>query len=150
MGYAPHGSQPDSGTAFEPIPLVNERGHAWFSQDSVKGAAGWDDGYKLFANASTSWIAHASISPDRLLLVKVFKLVAPGKAAPGEANIEIYSTRLYEEVENQGPLQEVSQSQSVEYTVCWYMDVLPADVAVVPGDAKLLNIAKGIAALGCV
>ena len=62
---------------------------------------------KAFADG-TGWIAQ--VTPDRLLYLMAYPDIQPADAAPGEAEIELYtnSSGVYVEIEQQGALAAVA------------------------------------------
>jgi hypothetical protein len=75
---------------------------------------------KAFSAATEGWIAHASAD---LVLVKTFPSVAPGRQAPGEAEIEIYvdGGGVFVEVEQQGTYDAIPPGKSSHWSVRWLL-----------------------------
>lgn len=115
------------------LPTTSMAGCYWF-QNSPSTPQG-----KLFSDGK-GWLAH--VTPDDLLFVKVFPDVATGEFAPGEAEIEIYSTSStpsegsrYVEVENQGAYATIPAQGSSTWKVIWYLRRLPDGVTRAPSQA---------------
>jgi hypothetical protein len=112
-------------------------GVAWFPYDSTTISKD----QKVFADGREGWIAHAN---GDLLLVKAFTEIAFAQAAPGEAEIEIYTNaaHTYIEVENQGAYASLAPGASVFWKVRWFLRKLDASVAVQVGSAGLLSTVR--------
>ncbi|HEX7499431.1 MAG TPA: DUF4380 domain-containing protein, partial [Polyangia bacterium] len=81
-----------------------------------------------------------------LLLVKAFRDTAAAQAAPGEAEIEIYTDagHSYIEVENQGAYVSVAPGATSIWTVRWFLRQLDPSVSVQVGSAGLLSLVRGL------
>jgi hypothetical protein len=114
-------------------------GVAWFAYD----AAAITSEQKVFADGSEGWIAHVD---GNLLLVKAFTDTLATQAAPGEAEIELYTddAHTYIEVENQGAYASVAPGATSTWTVRWFLRQLDATVSVQPGSADLLSLVRGL------
>jgi hypothetical protein len=114
-------------------------GVAWFAYD----ATAITNDQKVFADGHEGWIAHAG---GNLLLVKAFSDTPATQAAPGEAEIEIYTDagHSYIEVENQGAYVSVAPGATSTWTVRWFLRQLDASVSVQPGSASLLSLVRGL------
>jgi hypothetical protein len=114
-------------------------GVAWFAYD----AAAIVNDQKVFADGHEGWIAHVD---GNLLLIKAFTDTPATQAAPGEAEIEIYTDagHSYIEVENQGAYLSVAPGATSTWTVRWFLRQLDASVSVQPGSADLLTLVRGL------
>lgn len=123
----------------ELLPLAMVDGVAWLVSEAKPAAAD----QKAFADGREGWIAHVA---GDLLLVKAFADTTPAQAAPGEAEIELYTDpgRTYVEVENQGAYTKLEPGQSSSWPVCWFLRKLDASIPVRPGSAKLLELVRGL------
>jgi len=101
-----------------------------------------NDSGKLITDAKEPWLAHAAGS---LVFIKTFPAVEPSAFAPGEGEIEIYSTPVYEEIEPQGPRATLRGTASLSWSVRWYLRELPAAAKVAVGDAELVKFVRSIA-----
>jgi hypothetical protein len=112
---------------------------AWLS--SVRVPAGPDQ--KVFADGHEGWIAHLA---GDLLLVKAFSDISPAQAAPGEAEIELYTDpgRTYVEVENQGAYASLKPGAASTWPVRWFLRKLDPAASPQPGSAKLLAMVRGL------
>jgi hypothetical protein len=106
-----------------PLPTLESDGITWFHHTpaNVKGE------HKLFADGQRGWLAHAA---GRLLFVKAFDDTPLGNAAPGEAEIEIYATPEYVEVEAQGAYTEIGPGMTLSWQVRWFLTRLPDSIEV--------------------
>jgi hypothetical protein len=122
------------------LSLQQARGVAWFPYDAGTIAAD----QKVFADGHEGWIAHVA---GDLLLVKAFTDIPAEKAAPGEAEIEIYTDagHSYIEVENQGACVSLAPGASLSWTVRWFLRRLDRSVAVQVGNAALLAAVRSLA-----
>lgn len=127
-------SAPSASAMFPLSPAVAGAGAYWFQHSPSMGET------KLLSDGK-GWIAH--LTRDDVLLIKAFSGVPAGRAAPGEAEIEIYSAPAvrggYVEVENQGPLADLAPSASMTWTVHWYVRKLPAGIMATLGNADLVT-----------
>jgi hypothetical protein len=123
----------------ELLPLRMINGVAWFPSGTVPASAD----QKAFADGREGWIAHVA---GNLLLVKSFAGIAAAQAAPGEAEIELYTDagRSYVEVENQGAYIALAPGATATWPVRWFLRKLAASVAVKPDSAELLAIVRGL------
>jgi len=114
-------------------------GVAWFAYS----AAATVNDQKVFADGHEGWIAHVD---GNLLLVKAFTDTPAAQAAPGEAEIEIYTDagHSYIEVENQGAYVSVAPGATSTWTVRWFLRQLDPTVSVQPGSADLLSLVRAL------
>ena len=120
-----------------PLSIIN--GVAWLPAGTVP--AGTDQ--KAFADGAEGWIAHVA---GNLLLVKSFPAIGAAPAAPGEAEIELYTDagRTYVEVENQGAYVHLAPGAITTWPVRWVLRKLDAGIPVTPGSADLLAFVRGL------
>jgi Domain of unknown function (DUF4380) len=114
-------------------------GVAWFAYD----AAAIANDQKVFADGHEGGIAHVD---GNLLLVKAFTDTPAAQAAPGEAEIEIYTdaAHTYIEVENQGAYASVAPGATSTWTVRWFLQKLDPAISVQPGSADLLSLVRAL------
>jgi hypothetical protein len=124
----------DSDPAFA---VTDGAGDRWYTSAPVSHDS------KAFADG-TGWLAHAT--PSRLLYVASFGDVQPSDAAPGEAEIEIFTNLDYVEIEGQGSFMAIAPGASVTWTVRWKLRRVPAGVTVEAGDTKLAAFVAGVLA----
>ena len=98
---------------------------------------------KLGADADAGFIAYAC---PTLLFVKTFADVAPGAAAEGEAEVELYvKPREYVEIEQQSAARLLETGDTLSYALRWYIRPMDSQVEVAPGSESLLSFAKRVA-----
>lgn len=98
---------------------------------------------KLGADADSGFIAYASSS---LLFVKTFADVPEGRAAEGEAEIELYvKPSEYVEIEQQSAARELQTGATLSYALKWYLRAMDSGVEVAVGSEALLSLAKQVA-----
>jgi hypothetical protein len=121
----------------ELLPLSIVDGVAWLPSETRPASVD----QKAFADGREGWIAHVA---GDLLLVKSFPGITAAQAAPGEAEIELYtdSGRTYVEVENQGACEELAPGASLAWPVRWLLRRLDAGVKVAPGSAELVSLVR--------
>lgn len=127
----------DGAPAKGPQALLNLQmsdGVAWFDYN----AAAITSEQKVFADGHEGWIAHVD---GDLLLVKVFTDTPVAQAAPGEAEIELYTdaAHTYIEVENQGAYAGLAPGASSQWTVRWFLRKLDPSISIQVGSADLVN-----------
>jgi hypothetical protein len=109
-------------------------GYGWYDQDHMATS----DGSKFFCDGK-GWLAH--VIDGNKLLIKQFEDIAEGKAAPDEAEVEVYTApgNGYTELENQGAYVSIPANDSVTWTVKWFARTLPASVDVHVGSPSLTS-----------
>jgi hypothetical protein len=93
---------------------------------------------KAFADG-TGWLGQ--VTPDRLLYLQSFPDIQPSEAAPGEAEVEIFTSGDYVEIEPQGALATVAPGAALVWTIRWKLRPLPAGATVAAGNAGLASFA---------
>jgi hypothetical protein len=93
---------------------------------------------KAFAD-STGWLGH--VTPDRLLCLQSFPDIQPADAAPGEAEIEVFTNGDYVEIEDQGALATIAPGEALTWSVRWKLRRVPGGTHVAAGDAQLAAFA---------
>jgi hypothetical protein len=117
----------------DPTFLVTEgAGDLWYQSAPVRHDS------KAFADG-TGWLAQAT--PQRLLYLASFPDIQPADAAPGEAEIEIFTNSSYVEMEAQGALTAIAPGAALTWTVRWKLRRLPAGATVAVGSAELASLA---------
>ena len=108
--------------------------YIWYDQDKTAGGAS----NKFFANGK-GWLAH--IIDGNMLFIKKFEDISSGKAAPGEAEVEVFTAadKSYTELEDQGIYTPIAGKDSLTWRVKWYARTLPASVDVSVGSSSLTN-----------
>jgi hypothetical protein len=93
---------------------------------------------KYFGDGSGGWMAH--IDPAGLMLLEIFPDITAAEAAPGEAEIELYTDpgKQYMEIEHQGAYGSLAAGDSAAWTTRWYLRKLPAGVQRKAGDPTLI------------
>ncbi len=114
-------------------------GVAWFAYD----AAAIANDQKVFADGHEGWIAHVD---GNLLLVKAFSDTPAAQAAPGEAEIEIYTDagHSYIEIENQGAYASLAPGATSTWTVRWFLRQLDPSLSAQVGSADLLSLVRAL------
>jgi hypothetical protein len=117
----------------EALPITESGAVTWFEHTpaNVTGE------HKLFADGRRGWIAHVA---GTLVFVKAFADIPLGSAAPGEAEIEIYATPKYVEVEQQGAYQAIAPGERLAWRVRWYLRRLPAAIEAKARNPRLVEI----------
>ena len=114
-----------------------------FTVDEMAGALWYASGpvshdSKAFADG-TGWLAQ--VTPERLLYLVSYPDFQPAAAAPGEAEIELFTNGSYVEVEQQGSLAALRPGGGLTWTVRWKLRRVPGGTTVAAGDADLLSFA---------
>jgi hypothetical protein len=94
---------------------------------------------KVFADGA-GWLAQ--VTPDRLLYATSFPDIQPADAAPGEAEIEVFTNTSYVEMEAQGAFTAIAPGDSLTWTVRWKLRRLPGSTTVTSGNADLASLAS--------
>ena len=68
--------------------------------------------------------------------------IQPADAAPGEAEIELYTNSSYVEVEQQGALAAIAPGGELTWTVRWKLRRVPGGTMMAAGDAALAAFAN--------
>jgi len=87
----------------------------------------------------TGWLAQ--VTPDRLLAVVSYPDLDPAAAAPGEAEVEVYTDGEYVEIEQQGALVTLAPGGMSVWTVRWKLRRVPGGTAIAAGSADLAALA---------
>ena len=114
--------------------LTSESGDLWYAFSPVTGNS------KAGADGE-GWVAH--VTQSRLFYLLSFPNIQPSEAAPGEAEVELYTgpSSDYLEIETQGALTSIAPGATLVWTVRWKLrPIIVAKVAV--GSADLESIAS--------
>jgi len=130
QGSGPVTYAPDSDPTFA---VSEAAGDVWYQSAPVAHNS------KAFADG-TGWLAHATT--DRLLYVMSYPDIQPAEAAPGEAEIELFTNGDYVEIESQGALTTVAPGQALTWTVRWKLRPVPGGTTVASGSAALASFAS--------
>lgn len=119
-----------------------ENGYVWYDQDNANSP-----GNKFFCDGK-GWLAH--VTSDNILFIKKFEDITPTQAAPGEAEVEIYTAPgdAYTELENQGAYVSIAAKDSVTWKVKWYARMLPLSVDATVGSKSLTDYILKILSTG--
>jgi len=114
-------------------------GYVWYDQDFTSGEVG----SKFFCDGK-GWVAH--VVDGDMLFIKKFDNIAIGKAAPGEAEIEVFTAadKSYTEIENQGTYTTIASNDSVIWKVKWFARKLPVTVNVSIGSNSLTSYIENV------
>lgn len=121
--------------------LQPEDGVIWFHHDPTRIG----ESAKAFVDGEDGWLAQLD---GDLLFLKVFPPVPAERAAPGEAEIEIYvdGQARFVEVEQQGPYDALAPGASSHWTVHWLVRRVPPGVVAESGSATLLDWVRTLVA----
>ncbi len=114
-------------------------GIVWYQPDNTP----FPEGRKFFSTEAGGWLAHIY---KNLLFIKKFPTIDLKYLAKGQGPIEIYGKgdKSYIEIENHGEHKELLPGQVLEYTVKWYLRMLPADMEASPKNKILPAIVSDI------
>ncbi len=145
---------PGGGICFYPHAGINKttdgmnleviEGIAWFDHRKVS-----PEGQKVWSDGREGWVAHAALG---LLHVKEFQELTAEETAPGEGDVEIYSSgtpdceRSYVEVEAQGPYSLLAPGDSVVWQVRWHLIPIPSGILLRAGNEQLVALARSVLA----
>ena len=95
-------------------------------------------------NITQGWLA--SITPQRLLLVKSFPVLHPQDYSDGHAAVEVYAHEhgAYVELENHGGKTLLQQNDSLSYIVRWFVQAIPDNIEVHAGNQQLVEFAQAL------
>lgn len=119
--------------------LAEDKGEiTWFAYQEDKIP---DRNNKFFSDGSEGWIAQVN---NDIIFVKKFPDMPAEKAAPSEAEIEIYANpeKTYVEVEQQGAYEELQPGASLTWEVTWFLRKMPAHIKPEVGNAALVAYAR--------
>jgi hypothetical protein len=132
--FGPGSSPPTYATNSDPEFMVTEgAGDLWYAPAPVHHDS------KVFADGA-GWLAQ--VTPDRLLYATSFPDIQPADAAPGEAEIEVFTNTSYVEMEAQGAFTAIAPGDSLTWTVRWKLRRLPGSTTVTSGNADLASLAS--------
>ena len=115
-------------------------GITWFDHEPGKITPAQN---KFYADGSEGWIAQVN---EDIIFVKKFPDLPLEKAAPFEAEVEIYTnlSKSYVEIEQQGAYQELRPSASLSWQVSWYIRKLPPGIKRTTGNDGLVNYVRNL------
>jgi hypothetical protein len=115
------------------LPGVFADGVAWVQ---IAGAPASDS--KLFQDGSEGWLAYVLGS---VAFIKTFDDLVPADAAPGEAEIEIFTNGRYDyaEIEQQGRYALPPVGGTASWRVSWALERIPDGVDAALGSSVLLG-----------
>jgi hypothetical protein len=115
--------------------FADDGGDLWYDFSPVTADS------KALADGS-GWLAH--VTAGGLLILLQFPDIQPTAAAPGEAEIEVYTgpNADYLEMEAQGPYVTLGPSEALTWTVRWKLRQVPGGTSVAAGSAGLAALAK--------
>ena len=119
-------------------------GITWFKHDAVTFPP---KHLKLFSDGKEGWVAQVN---NNVIFIKIFPDMALQKAAPSEAEIEIYTNqdRTYVEIEDQGAYETLQPGASMNWEVSWFIGKLPANIKPVKGNSDLPKYVRRIVKTG--
>jgi len=119
-------------------------GITWFKHDAVTIPP---KHLKLFSDGKQGWVAQVN---NNIIFIKKFPDVVLQKAAPSEAEIEIYTNqdRSYVEIEAQGSYETLQPGASMNWEVSWFIGKLPANIKPVKGNSGLPKYVRRIVKKG--
>jgi hypothetical protein len=93
---------------------------------------------KLFQDGSEGWLAYVL---GDVAFIKVFDDLVPAQAAPGEAEIEVFTSGkyAYAEIEQQGPYALPPSGSTSSWRVSWVLERVPSGVQATLGSAPLVD-----------
>jgi Domain of unknown function (DUF4380) len=108
-------------------------GITWFKHEAYKIPT---KHLKMFSDGKEGWVAQINYN---IIFIKKFPDIALDKAAPGEAEIEVYTNidRSYVEIEQQGTFETLAPGASLTWEVSWFIGKLPASIESVKGNPSL-------------
>jgi hypothetical protein len=108
-------------------------GITWFKHDATSIAA---EHLKFFSDGKEGWIAQVN---NNVIFIKKFTDIALEKAAPGEAEVEVYTNidRTYVEIEQQGSYEALGPGATLTWEVSWFIGKLPKNIESVKGNPSL-------------
>jgi hypothetical protein len=103
---------------------------------------------KLYADGAEGWLGHVA---GDILMVKSFPDVPSAQQARqavtgrrDEAEIEVYASASYVELEEQGPYSTIGPGQTLSWTVTWHVTRLPQGMISSAGNTELVSLARSL------
>jgi hypothetical protein len=130
------------GVSSDKLATITSGGVQWYAYEASVVV---EQGQKTFADAK-GWVAHIE---DRYLFVQSYPDVAPGRAAEGEAEMELYAdpSHTYVEIEPQGAVATIAPGRiGAAWTVRFWLTKLPANLTVKSGNAELVTFVEQLIA----
>jgi glucose/arabinose dehydrogenase len=123
----------DNFTGSSTLTPTQEGEMVWFDHNG-------EDGQKLYRDGSEQWIAHVS---NNVAFVKTYSTdIATTDFAFNEAEIEIYASADYVELEQQGGIDTLAPGQTRAWSVNWQLDTLPSAVSATVGSPSLVDFVR--------
>jgi hypothetical protein len=126
------------GVSRDRLATVTVGGVQWYAYDV---AVVFEQGQKTFADA-LGWVAHVE---GEYLFVQSYPDVAAGKAAEGEAEMELYAdpSHTYVEIEPQGALETILPGGvGTAWTVRFWLTKLPSTLTASSGNGALVTFVE--------
>jgi hypothetical protein len=114
--------------------------YVWYDQDQHSSTS---SDFKFFSDGK-GWLAH--VVDGNKVFIKKFDNIESTEAAPGEAEVEVYTANknVYTELENQGAYTTIAAKDSATWKVKWFARKLPATVDVSVGSKSLTDYIEAV------
>jgi hypothetical protein len=112
--------------------LTEAAGDSWYASAPVTHDS------KALSDAG-GWLAH--VTPTHLLYLVSYPDIQAADAAPGEAEVEVFTNGDYVEIENQGAFTTIAPGAALTWTVRWKLRRVPGSTTVAAGNAGLASLA---------
>ena len=129
---SPDGSATYNGGSDPAFTFAAADGALWYESSAVATDS------KALADGS-GWIAH--VTDGGLLYLLAYPDIQPSEAAPGEAEVEVFTgpSADYQEMEPQGAYTAVPPGGTLVWTVRWKLRPVPSGTSVAVGSADLVS-----------
>jgi hypothetical protein len=115
------------------LPPTQEDSILWYDHSG-------ENDKKLFRDGAEQWIAHAS---NGLVFIKHYSTdISIDEFASGEAEIEIYASNNYVELEQQGAIEALAPGESRSWHVVWQLHELTEEITVEVGSPSLVEFIR--------
>jgi hypothetical protein len=130
---SPEGSATYAGGSDPAFTFTDAGGDLWYQSSAVATDS------KALADGS-GWIAH--VTAGGLLYLLAYPDIQPTEAAPGEAEVEVFTgpEADYQEMESQGAYTTVPPGGTLVWTVRWKLRRVPSGTSVAVGSAGLVSL----------
>ncbi len=116
----------------------DQHGITWFAHQVDKIPARH---HKFFSDGAEGWVAQVN---DRVIFIKKFPDFPANRAAPSEAEVEIYTNadKTYVEIEQQGAYETLQPGASLSWEVRWLLRKLPPHLQAEVGHVALADFVR--------
>ncbi len=137
--FFPLGATPVGKKHFDPVPAEVTGGIVWYTDPATRPPAD----LLSIADGAEGWIGYAL---NGTVFIKRYHDIAPDLQAPGEAEVLMYVSALFDyiEIEVQGPYRSHGPGEQSDWQVEWTACDLPPSVRCEQGSQSLVEFVRSV------